>query len=70
MTEHATDNAGVIAPPPILFAGAILAGVLIDLAWPLALLDDRWQYWIVALQSRWNEERRIIFADRHGLWGG
>jgi hypothetical protein len=24
--------------------------------------DGRWQYWIVALQSRWNEERRIIFA--------
>jgi hypothetical protein len=22
----------------------------------------RWQYWIVALQSRWNEERRIVFA--------
>src|SRR6266851_9154551 len=24
--------------------------------------DERWQYWIVALQSRWNDERRIIFA--------
>ncbi len=24
--------------------------------------DGRWEYWIVALQSRWNEERRIIFA--------
>ena len=24
--------------------------------------DERWQYWIVALQSRWNEERRIIFG--------
>lgn len=46
MTEHTTDNAGVIAPPPILFAGCILAGVLIDLAWPLALLNDNWQYWI------------------------
>ncbi len=24
--------------------------------------DERWQYWIVAMQSRWNDERRITFA--------
>jgi hypothetical protein len=24
--------------------------------------DGNWRYWIVALQSRWNEKRRIIFG--------
>ncbi|MGH6932135.1 MAG: methyltransferase family protein [Dongiaceae bacterium] len=46
MSETPADNPGVIAPPPILFAACILAGVLIDLAWPMALLADDWQYWI------------------------
>ena len=49
MSESPADNPGVIAAPPIVFAASILAGVLIDLVWPIALLADDWQYWIGGL---------------------
>lgn len=38
MTESDRDTAGVIARPPLLYAGSFLAGVALDYLWPLDLL--------------------------------
>jgi protein-S-isoprenylcysteine O-methyltransferase Ste14 len=40
------DNAGVVAPPPLLFAGFLAAGFLFDALRPLAFLPDALQYWL------------------------
>ena len=38
MAEDARDNAGVIAPPPLLYLGPLLAGLLLGRAAPAPLL--------------------------------
>ncbi len=35
MTERGKDTAGVIAPPPLIFLGGLLAGLALDAAWPV-----------------------------------
>jgi protein-S-isoprenylcysteine O-methyltransferase Ste14 len=40
MTATNTDTAGVIARPPLLYAGFLLAGVALDYLWPLDTLRD------------------------------
>ncbi len=36
-----SDNAGVIAPPPLLYAGALIALFLVRWQWPASILADR-----------------------------
>ena len=40
------DHAGVIAHPPLIYLLALIAGVALDAAWPLPLLDNVLQFWI------------------------
>lgn len=44
MTRDVPDIAGVVAPPPLLAAGFLLLGYLLDLALPLPLLPSPAQY--------------------------
>jgi len=39
--ENAQDNPGVIAPPPLLYAGALVAGILLNLVFPVKFVP-RW----------------------------
>ena len=39
MTDHRRDVAGVIAPPPLIFGGFLVAGLLLNAAWPLPVVD-------------------------------
>jgi protein-S-isoprenylcysteine O-methyltransferase Ste14 len=41
MSENAPDNAGVIAPPPLLYAGPLLLGLLLHRTAPAPLLPRR-----------------------------
>ena len=36
-----TDNAGVVAPPPLIYAGALAAGLLANALLPVAFLPRR-----------------------------
>lgn len=38
MTGSDRDTAGVIAPPPLLYAGFLLAGVALEYLWPIGML--------------------------------
>src|SRR5262249_18855329 len=49
MTDTPKDNAGVVAPPPMLLAGFLAAGFLLDAIWPTAVLGHPWRYWIGGL---------------------
>lgn len=49
MTPPTSDTAGVIAPPPLLAAGALLLGYLLDLARPVPMLPEPAQYVIGAV---------------------
>jgi protein-S-isoprenylcysteine O-methyltransferase Ste14 len=44
MTKDETDNAGVMAPPPLIYAAGLLFGQGLDYLWPLALMPDRGRY--------------------------
>lgn len=44
MTDGATDNAGVMIPPPLVYGAGLLIGLGLDYLWPLALLPDRGGY--------------------------
>jgi protein-S-isoprenylcysteine O-methyltransferase Ste14 len=46
MTDPAKENAGVVAPPPLLFAGFLAAGFVLDVVCPLAVPGGAWKYWI------------------------
>jgi protein-S-isoprenylcysteine O-methyltransferase Ste14 len=38
MADNMQDNAGVIAPPPLIYAGALAAGLLLHAAFPVKFL--------------------------------
>jgi protein-S-isoprenylcysteine O-methyltransferase Ste14 len=40
------DNAGVIAPPPLLFAGFLAVGFALDAMWATRALGSPGRYWI------------------------
>jgi protein-S-isoprenylcysteine O-methyltransferase Ste14 len=42
MSSGAADKAGVIAPPPLIYLGAIVAGALLERVWPWKLPTERW----------------------------
>jgi protein-S-isoprenylcysteine O-methyltransferase Ste14 len=44
MSEHLQeqDHAGVIAPPPFIYLGALLIGILLQLRFPLRFLPRSW----------------------------
>lgn len=47
MTDTQHDTAGVLAPPPLLYAGFFLAGIGLDRLWPIEMLrraDPEWRY--------------------------
>ncbi len=44
MAANGRDNPGVIAPPPLIFLGFLLLGLVLDALWPLAILPDVTQY--------------------------
>lgn len=46
MNDGNRDTAGVIMPPPLLFAGALLLGLLLDWQWPTAVIGGHGQYWL------------------------
>lgn len=45
--EAKKDTAGVIAPPPLLYLGALVLGALIERLWPLSVPGDGWTLWPV-----------------------
>jgi protein-S-isoprenylcysteine O-methyltransferase Ste14 len=49
VTTAEKDNPGVIAPPPLLFAGFLVAGLLLEWVWPAPFLAGNWQYIIGAV---------------------
>jgi protein-S-isoprenylcysteine O-methyltransferase Ste14 len=49
MTDAAKDTAGVVAPPPLLFAGFLAAGFLLDAIWPTVVLGYPWRFWVGGL---------------------
>jgi protein-S-isoprenylcysteine O-methyltransferase Ste14 len=44
MTKDEKDNAGVVAPPPFIYAAGLMIGLALDSLWPLDLLADRGRY--------------------------
>lgn len=48
MTDKVRDNSGVIAPPPVLYGGALLVAILLHLIVPLRLLP-RTAAWVIGL---------------------
>jgi protein-S-isoprenylcysteine O-methyltransferase Ste14 len=43
--NEATDNPGVIARPPVLYAGTLIVALLVNLAWPLPMFGDTVGRW-------------------------
>lgn len=41
MSETSQDHADVVAPAPLIYAGALLLGLLLQRAWPLRVLPRR-----------------------------
>ncbi len=37
-TRNEADNPGVIAPPPLIYAGALAAGLLVNRLYPIGFL--------------------------------
>jgi protein-S-isoprenylcysteine O-methyltransferase Ste14 len=46
---EAKDTAGIIAPPPLIYLGALAAGLLLDRRYPLAFLPRGWELPLGAL---------------------
>ena len=46
MTDPKPDNAGVIAPPPLIYLAAILLAVALDALWPAPLFSGGLHYWV------------------------
>jgi protein-S-isoprenylcysteine O-methyltransferase Ste14 len=44
MTETENDTAGILAPPPLIYGGCVLAGLGLDWLWPVPVLPDPVQY--------------------------
>ena len=44
MAEIIKDNPGVIARPPRLYLGALAIGLLVDGAWPVAVIPNAYQF--------------------------
>jgi len=44
VTPDRTDNAGVIARPPLIYLGGLIAGFALDALWPVPQLPAVWQY--------------------------
>ena len=44
MAEIIKDNPGVIARPPRLYLGALAIGLLVDWAWPVAVIPTAYQF--------------------------
>jgi len=42
MSSRPAERPGVIAPPPLIYLGAIIAGALLERVWRLALPTTRW----------------------------
>jgi protein-S-isoprenylcysteine O-methyltransferase Ste14 len=42
MSSGAADRAGVIAPPPLIYLGAIVGGALLERVWRWELPTERW----------------------------
>jgi len=42
VTQTSTDSPGVHFPPPLFYAGAVIAGWLLDRTWPLPI-DRAWR---------------------------
>jgi len=40
-----TDNPGVIARPPLLYAGTLIVALLVNLIWPLPIFGDKLGRW-------------------------
>jgi protein-S-isoprenylcysteine O-methyltransferase Ste14 len=40
-----TDNPGVIARPPLLYAGVLIVALLVNLIWPLPIFADKLGRW-------------------------
>ncbi len=49
MTDAAKDTAGAVAPPPLLFAGFLAAGFLLDAIWPTVVFGHPWRFWVGGL---------------------
>ncbi len=45
-SDKAADNAGVIAPPPLIYLAAILLGVVTDALWPAPLFSGGLHTWV------------------------
>jgi protein-S-isoprenylcysteine O-methyltransferase Ste14 len=45
--EATKDTAGVIAPPPLLYLGALIVGAGLERLWPLSAPGDVWTGWPV-----------------------
>jgi protein-S-isoprenylcysteine O-methyltransferase Ste14 len=41
MSSDEQDNAGVVAPPPLIYLGALLFGLLLNRRFPIAFLPRR-----------------------------
>ena len=44
MAGNERDNPGVIAPPPLIYLGFLVIGLLLDYLWPVALVPDGARY--------------------------
>jgi protein-S-isoprenylcysteine O-methyltransferase Ste14 len=44
VTAHDTDNAGVIARPPLIYLGFLALGLVLDLVWPASIFDGGARY--------------------------
>ena len=43
--NDSTDNPGVIARPPLLYAGTLIVALLVNLIWPLPIFADKLGRW-------------------------
>ena len=66
MTKDEKDSAGVVAPPPLIYAAGLLIGLALDYLWPLALMPDRGRYPVafIAIAAAGALIARIVFEFR------
>jgi protein-S-isoprenylcysteine O-methyltransferase Ste14 len=62
--ETSTDSPGVHFPPPLLYAGAVIAGWLLDRPWPLPI-DGAWR---IVLGSVFVAGSVLLAASAIGLF--
>lgn len=43
MEEPKNDTPGVIAPPPLIYVGFLLVGLVLDHSWPVGFLPGTWR---------------------------